>query len=263
MTLEEVLHGGVANAGAVVRVGSYVLRPSNPHTELIHRLFRHVRGNGFDGVPEPVGIDPDGRERLVFIGGEVAYPPFPAWSQTDEALASIAHLLGRFHAAVDGFETSGADVWSDELADPVGGPMICHNDVCLENVVFRDGVAVALLDFDFAAPGRALYDLGQLAKLCVPLDTPQDAAVWGRESFDPFMRLRIVADSYGLPPGRGELVRVIEESMIAGGAFVRRRVERGDQAFVEMWERMGGQARYDRRAAWFRENRARFSESLG
>ena len=30
--------------------------------------------------------------------------------------------------------------------------MVCHNDVCLENVVFRGGAAVALLDFEFAAP---------------------------------------------------------------------------------------------------------------
>ena len=29
---------------------------------------------------------------------------------------------------------------------------MCHNDVCPENVVFRDGIAVALLDFEFAAP---------------------------------------------------------------------------------------------------------------
>ena len=35
--------------------------------------------------------------------------------------------------------------WSDELADPAGGHMICHNDVCLENVVFHHGQAVGFL----------------------------------------------------------------------------------------------------------------------
>jgi Ser/Thr protein kinase RdoA (MazF antagonist) len=44
--------------------------------------------------------------------------------------------------------------WSDELADPSGGPIVCHNDVCMENVVFRNGAAIGPLDFDFAAPGR-------------------------------------------------------------------------------------------------------------
>jgi aminoglycoside phosphotransferase (APT) family kinase protein len=259
----EVLQGGVANAGAVVREGAYVLRPSNPQSGLIHALFRHIHAAGFDGVPEPVGIDPDGRERLVFIRGDVAWPPFPAWCQTDRALASIAELLARFHAAAQGFEAPAGATWNRELADPVGGSVICHNALCLENVVFRDGLAVALLDFDFAAPGRPLCDLGVMARMCVPLDTPEDAAVWGWGSPDPIRRLRLVADSYGLPPGREGLVRVIEQQLAAGGEFVRRRVERGEAAFVEMWERMGGEARYDRRRDWLSQHRARFVDVLG
>ncbi len=263
MTEREVLQGGVANAGAVVREGAYVLRPSNPHTELIHRLLRHVRAAGFEGVPEPVGIDPDGRERLLFIPGDVALPPFPSWCQTDSAIRSIAELLAGFHSATQGFYAGAEATWNCELADPAGGALICHNDVCIENIVFRDGVAVALLDFDFAGPGRPLYDLAVMSRLCVPLDTPEDAAVWGWGSLDPFPRLQIVADGYGLPPGREELVRVIEQGMATVGQFVRRRVERGEGAFVEMWERMGGQARYDRRRNWFAQHRSRFVEALG
>jgi hypothetical protein len=259
----EVLQGGVANAGSVVREGDYVLRPANPHTEVVHALFRYVRAAGFDGVPEPVGTDPDGRERLVFIPGDVAVPPFPAWSQTDRALASVAELLARFHDAARGFEAPEGTTWNRELADPAGGGVVCHNDVCWENVVFRDGAAVALLDFDFAAPGRVLYDLAAMARMCIPLDTPADARVWGRGPFDPFGRLRLVADSYGLAPGREELVHIIEESMTHGGEFVRRRVERGEPAFVEMWEQMGGQARFDGRREWFAQNRSRFLEALG
>lgn len=263
MAEREVLQGGAANAGAVVREGAYVLRPSNPHSEVIHALFRHVRAAGFDGVPEPVGIDPDGRERLVFIPGETAWPPLPAWRQTDAMLGSIAELLARFHAAAQGFAAPMGATWNRELADPAGGSVICHNDVCVENVVFRDGVALALLNFDFAAPGRPLYDLGVMARMCIPLDTPEDAAVWGRGPLDPIRRLRLVADSYGLPPGREEFVRIIGQQMDSGAKFVRLRVERGEPAFVEMWERMGGEARYDRRRDWFALNRARFLEALG
>ncbi len=94
----------------------------------------------------------------MFIPGEVAVPPYPDWFQTDDVLASIADLLRRFHAAGRSFDPAGG-TWSDEMADPVGGPIVVHNDVCPENVVFRDGVAVGLLDFDFAAPGRPVYDL--------------------------------------------------------------------------------------------------------
>ena len=260
---EELLPGGVANAGAVVRVGAHVLRPSNPHTPTIHALFRYVRDRGFSGVPEPVGVGPDGRERLVFIEGEVPRPPFPEWSQTDECLSSTAALLRDFHEAAAGFVVEPWMTWNPELADPEGGPVFCHNDVCVENVVYRDGRAVALIDFDFAAVGRPLYDLAQLATMCVPLDTPEDAAVWGRRNLDPFRRLRLVADAYGLPPDREPFLQVLGESIASGGKFVERRVQAGEPAFVEMWNKMGGRARYERRCHWFEANRDRLRQMLG
>jgi thiamine kinase-like enzyme len=259
---EVVLKGGVANAGAVTRQGSSVLRPSNPHTAAIHALLRHVRRNGFDGVPLPEGVDADGRERLEYISGDVPVPPFPRWSQSEQALASTAALLRRFHDAQDGFVAPSNATWSDELADPEGGLLICHNDVCPENVVYREATAVALLDFDFAAPGRPEYDLAQLAKMCVPLDTDEDAARLGRGGLDPFARLRVVTDGYGLPPDRSTFVDILDEVIRTGGDFVRRRVERGEPAFVAMWNDMGGQQRYDRRYAWFTDNRQRFLDAL-
>jgi Ser/Thr protein kinase RdoA (MazF antagonist) len=69
-------------------------------------------------------------------------------AQMDAALASIARLLGRMHDAAAAVEVPGGR-WNRELADPAGGPMVCHDDVCPENVVFRDGEAVGLIDFDF------------------------------------------------------------------------------------------------------------------
>src|SRR5262245_58096297 len=96
---EQQLDGGIANAGSVVRVNAHVLRPSSPHSDSIHSLLRAVKRAGFDGAPTPVGIDEDGRERLVFIEGAVPVAPYPAWSQTDTALASIARLLSALHDA--------------------------------------------------------------------------------------------------------------------------------------------------------------------
>ncbi len=260
---DEVLTGGVANAGAVVRRGDEVLRPAGARTPAVHALLLHVRAAGFDGAPEPIGVDTDGRERLRFIEGEVPCPPFPAWSQTDAVLVSTAGLLRRFHDAATGFVPPPDAAWDDELADPQGGPVICHNDVCPENVVYRGGTAVALLDFDWAAPGRPVYDLAQLAKMCVPLDTPDDAARLGRVGLDPFRRLRLVADAYGLAPDRTAFVDVIEASLENGGAFVQRHVERGEPAFAAMWEQMGGAARYERRWRWFQHHRGRFLDELG
>jgi len=260
---EELLQGGVANAGAVRRVGTRVCRPANPHSPTIHALLRHVRAAGFDGVPEPLHVDDAGREWLRYIPGDVPRPPFPAWSQSDDVLGSMARLLRRFHDATTGFVVPEGATWSTEMALPGGGDVICHNDVCPENVVFRDGSAVALLDFDFAAPGSRTFDLASFARMCVPIDAPEDAAVVGFADRDPFARLRLVADAYGLAPDRSELVDTLGLQIAHRGAFVRRRVEAGDAAFKKMWNDTGGAARYERRHRWFEEHRPRFFDTVG
>lgn len=85
--MDEILAGGVANAGRVVRRGEFVLRPSNPHSKTVHTFLRKLRATGFEGASLPVEIQDDGHERLVFIEGDVPVPPFPTWVQTDDALA--------------------------------------------------------------------------------------------------------------------------------------------------------------------------------
>jgi hypothetical protein len=262
--VEVVLHGGVANAGSVVRQGPHVLRPSNPHTPTIHAFLHHLRSAGFEAASFPIGVDPDGRERLEYIEGDVAYPPYPAWAQTDLALASAAALVRRLHDASATFVPPPDATWSSEMADPEGGPLICHNDVCLENLVYRNQVAVGLLDFDFAAPGHRLYDLAQFARMNVPLESDDDAVLLGRTPpFDPSRRLRIVADAYGLPPGRGEFLDVLAEGIRRGGQFLQRRLDEGNEAFIAMVAATGGMAKFDRRRAWFAAHRDRFAEVLG
>ena len=210
----------------------------------------------------PVGIDESGRERLVFIEGDVAVPPYPDWAQSDAALSSIAVLMAAFHEASRAFDPSGL-TWSAEMADPVGGPIVCHNDVCLENVVFREGVAVGLVDFDFAAPGRPVYDLAAFARMCVPIDDDVSAARLGWHPADRPARLRLIADAYGLDaPGRVQLGEALADSIARGGEFVRLRVEAGDPNFLAMWNDMGGMERFDRRRRWWAEHEDRFANAL-
>ena len=264
MRVDEVqLAGGVANAGAVTRIGGHVLRPANSHSESIHHFLRALRAAGFDGASMPVGIDPDGRERLVFIEGDVAVPPFPTWVQTGDSLASVATLMRRFHDASRRIDLDENSTWSMEMADPLGGSIVCHNDVCWENVVFRDGEAVGLLDWDFAAPGRPLYDLASFARMCVPVDDDLSAVRLGFAAADRPARLRLVADSYGLSPDdRRELVLVLAEMIAKGGEFVRRRVEAGDANFIAMWNEFGGMERFDRRRQWWHEHQGHFASAM-
>jgi len=256
--------GGIANAGAVTRDGDHVLRPSNPHTPTIHAFLRFLREEGFTGASNPIAIDPDGRERLEYIAGDVAVPPYPAWAQTDMALATAAALLRRLHDVSARYVPPPDATWSTEMADPAGGTVICHNDVCLENLVYRDQVAIGLLDFDFAAPGRRVHDLAAFARMNVPMDTDDDAVLLGRTPpFDPFRRLRIVADAYGLPPDRHELLDAVADGVARGGQFLQRRLDEGNEAFIRMVAESGGMAKFDRRRAWFAATRERFADALG
>jgi Phosphotransferase enzyme family len=260
--IEQPLKGGVANAGSVVRVGAHVLRPSNSHSASIHRFLAALDGAGFRGASRPVGIDDDGRERFVYIEGDVPVPPYPEWAQADRALESVATLMRSFHEASRMFDPSGLN-WSEEMADPAGGPIVCHNDVCLENVIFRDGIAVALIDFDFAAPGRPLYDLVQFARMCVPIDDDINAPKLGWLPSDKPTRLRLVVDAYGLDADeRAQFLTMLGASIERGGQFVRRRVEAGDPNFIKMWNDLGGAERFGRRQRWWTEHLDEFAAAL-
>jgi hypothetical protein len=260
--MEKPLSGGVANAGRVSRDNGHVLRPSSPYSASVHRFLSALRAAGFEGASQPIGMEDDGRERLVFIDGDVPLPPYPAWAQSDSTLASVTDLLRRLHHASAAFAFEGL-AWSDELADPDRGPIVCHNDVCLENVVFRQGAAVGLIDFDFAAPGRPVFDLAQFARMCVPVDDDLSASRLGWEAPDRPTRLRLVADVYGLDAvNRRQLLEILTTAMGRGGAFVRRRVEAGDPNFIRMWNEMGGMERYDRRLRWWTDHQRAFAEAL-
>lgn len=256
------MEGGIANAGEVVRIGPHVLRPASAHSASVHAFLGAVRDNGFTGVPRPVGIDADGRERLEFIDGDVPLVPYPDWSQSDTALASVARLLRGLHDAARGFDPQGYS-WNDALADPAGGTLVCHNDVEPSNVVFRNGIAVALIDFEFAAPGRPVYDLAQLARVCVPIEDDFDQARIGWRPADRPARLRLVADAYGLDEhGRAELLSTTDDARDRVEATARRAVEAGVPNAVASLRRTGGLDKYDRRRRWWAEHRDHFAAAL-
>lgn len=256
------LDGGIANAGEVVRVGGHVLRPASRYSGSIHTFLRAVRRAGFEGASLPVGIDADGRERLEFIEGEVPVVPYPGWSQGDAALASVARLLRGLHDAARGFDAHGLS-WDDSLADPEGGPIVCHNDVEPSNVVFRDGHAVALVDFEFAAPGRPVYDLAQLARLWVPIDDDLDRARVGWRPANRPARLRLVADTYGLDrAGRAELLSALDDALDRIEVAVRRSVEAGNPNAVALWTRTDGSERFNRRRRWWTAHHDQFAAAL-
>ena len=122
---------------------------------------------------------------------------------------------------------------------------------------------VALLDFEFAAPGRPVYDLAHLARFCVPIDDGFDQARLGWRPADQPARLRLVADAYGLGyDGRAELLTAmndaidrIESRCGAASRPVMRTPSR-------LWNRTGGSERFDRRRRWWIDRRDEFAAAL-
>lgn len=257
---EETLHGGLIHPGQVVRVGDTVRRPPSPYRESIYALLEHVAATGAVEVPLPLGTDEQGRDVFRFIEGDVPIPPFPSWAVTDEALRSIARLLRRYHEAASSFE-SGGEEWADDLADPARGDFLCHNDVCLENIVFRDGEAVGLLDFDFAAPGRRLFDVAMTVRMCGPVRDPDNVGV-PIGDHDPIHRLKVFCDAYVLGSHEAsELVEALVSTCETERRFVQRRAEEGSPAFVELWESQG-EGRSERDKEWFTQHQRAIIEAL-
>lgn len=264
MTVEgEALVGGMVNAGAVFRRGEVVERPAPRTARALHAHLLALEERGFDGAPRPVGLTADGREQLTYIPGDVALPPFPGWVVTETALGSVGSLLRRLH---DSAGTVGVDAraeWPRALADPEGGTLLCHNDVCPENVVFRDGRAVALIDFDLAAPGRPVWDVAMAARYWVPMLDPASAAALYPAGLDVPARLRVLADGYGLSARqRAELPEVVEQATTACRAFVADRVAAGDPGYVRTLSDRGGWERWDRVQGWLAAHRETFLAAL-
>ncbi len=232
------LPAGLANAGAVVRVGDTVRRPARPQTPAVHVLLDHLATVGFDGAPRVLGYDRLGRSMLGYLRGEVAAPPYPAWVAQESVLDGVASLQRRFHEAVASFDPADDAVWDRTLAPPAGGALIGHNDVSVENVVVRDGHPVALIDFDFAAPADRLWDVAVALRHWVPVRDPRDLVRLAdpRAGLDQVARFHRYCNGYGVPDGdRPRVVELLGEFLRQALDRMRERYEAGLPGYVDAW----------------------------
>lgn len=257
---EIALVGGMDARSAPVRIGDTVRRAAGASSDAVRALLLHLEAVGFDGAPRHLGTDAAGRDVLAFIEGEVPLPPYPSWAMTDAGLAGLGALVRRFHEATTSFVPPADAAWATDWADPTGGSMpgatVCHNDLYPENVVFRDGLPVALIDFAMAAPGRPLWDLAIAAETWCPLGDPARRDQHPID-LDGVHRLGVLARGYGLAGARAEeLVEVIVEARAQSVANIRAEIAAGNASWTEHWATAGGDDRAAADDAWISANRA-------
>lgn len=241
---EVPLSGGDVTAG-VVRVGDTVRRPLKATSSAVHALLRHLEAAGFDAAPRVLGIDELGREVLSFVPGEV-HRPFPPG---DDVLAELARLQRRYHDAVRGFMPDAR--WESGSADDAEPEVVGHCDITPENVVFRDGLPVALIDFDMARPVSRLFDVVTTLRHWAPIADPVDR---DHPDLDTGRRIRIFADAYGL--SAAERLRLLPTARLRfdrSYTAMKRKAETEGGGWAVMWASGAGQ-RIRRAAAWLDAN---------
>jgi hypothetical protein len=188
---EVPLSGGRITEG-VVRVGDTVRRRPTASSRFVRSLLQELERAGFEAAPRHLGSDELGREVFSFLEGEVPHELDADFS--DETLAAAARLIRRYHDATAG----------SPLARPE--EVVCHNDLSPCNFVFREGTAVGLVDFDAAAPGARLADLGYAIFLWLNLGTD------GPEPRRQARRIAVFCDAYGIEAD-GRVLRAIVDAV--------------------------------------------------
>ena len=241
------LPGGTANRGLVVRVGDTVRRPTAPCWPATHALLAHLSKVGFDGAPRVLAADPV-TETLTYMHGQAAVPPLAEDTLTDAALVSVADLLRRYHLAAASFDPAGYQ-WPRPIPARFRTGLVSHNDAHPANLVFQDGLAVALIDFDWAGPGSAIWDFAATARYWAPLQ--DEADITDSRQGRALERFRILLQASGLC--RADRRRVAE-AVVANHdwtyAIVTEAAAAGHQGFADHWRSVAEPATRARRWCW-------------
>jgi len=230
---------GDNDPAAVSRVGDTVRRPVRPWTPAVHALLRYLEEVGFDGAPRVLGIDEQGREVLTHIPGVDGHHARLGINHDDRTLGCVGRLIRRYHDAVAGFVAPPDAQWQFQETAPRQG-IVCHNDLAPVNTVYVDGLPIAFIDWEFAAPAPPEWDLACAAWSYVPLYDDQFCHRYGYSTAPRGPRLRILCDAYGLADRTG-FIDLIRSREMAQYDMVRLSARAGDPRFLKAWQETRGQ----------------------
>lgn len=189
--VEVPLQGG-HDSGQVTRIGCTVRRAVRPWTPAVHAVLRHLESVGFAGAPRVLGVDTAGREILTYIDG---LDGRQARCYSEAALSQVGEMIRGLHDGLASFVPPTGSRWRPDPRAP-RGDLICHNDLSPANTIYRDGSPRAFIDWDFATPSTAVWDLSYAVRTFVPLYSADDCRQLGYEPERRSDRLRLFCNAY-------------------------------------------------------------------
>jgi len=198
---------------AVTRNGNTVLRETGPWASTVHALLKHLEKVGYGGAPRVVGsgFDAQGRETLSYLEGKFVHPG--PW--TEDAMPILGRLLRELHNATNSFAVPENAVWRTWHGRTLGGPdhVLGHCDAGPWNIVAKNGLPFALIDWEVAGPVDPLIELAQACWLNAQLHDDDVAERQGLPGAKTRARqVRGILDGYELPRAQrvGFVDKIIE-----------------------------------------------------
>jgi Phosphotransferase enzyme family len=201
--------------GPVVIDGDVVRRPAGPWTPAVHALLDHLERTGFTGSPHAVSAD--GEDVVAYIPGGSVSPH--AWS--DAGVFQVGCLLRTLHDSTASFVPPPGAAWHPwPFASDAPDAIISHRDTGPWNIVARDGLPVAFIDWVTAGPADPVEEIAATAWLNAQLHDDDIAERQGLPGAQArAAQLRYFADGYRLAAaGRRGLVTAMIEYAIRDSA---------------------------------------------
>ncbi len=252
----------------VVRIGDTVRRPVRPFTATVQAYLHHLREQGVTFVPEPRGYDENGREVLSFVPGDVPLEPLPDWAATEAVLKQLAGLVRALHDAAAGWVPPPDAVWGTLPGAPAvdvpalfdAPELVSHQDYCPGNVVFRENLPVAFIDFDLARPTTRVADCVNALYWWVPLLHPLDRPPGLRDA-DAARRVRVFGDAYGLDRAQRQALVPVAIRRTRNAHVTMRLAAEVDPVFKRWWDE-GVKERMPRAEQWLEHEADRIQTVL-
>ena len=252
----------------IVRIGDTVRRPVRPFTRTVQAYLAHLHQAGFTAAPVPLGTDDQGREILSFVPGDVPRNPLPPETAGEDVLAALARLIRALHEASAGWTPPPDAAWGG-IPRPAGTALtvvdeppelVSHRDYCPGNVVFRDGLPAALIDFDLTRPTTRLYDIANALWWWAPLRDPRDRTP-AFTGLDIPRRAAVFADAYQMTARQRQDLTPLMIRMARRYHLSARAAADANPVFRRFWEQ-GAKDELPRAEAWLEQAAPAIAERL-